>query len=290
MIYIQTPSHHEHEEYLPAQENPRKLKGEPIVATKTPNRTGIPASNPMSKQVAQNRRSNSERPAVNLPTELLFSIFIFACFDGAREEPWIEKNGLRVVRHSINATCHRWRMAALACSPIWSIIYLVRTHHFSLPSVELLELELERSKSHPLDLHCYIDAQSYETIVKPILVENASRCKLLDLVMMERVPASPVISEPPMLMQLPALQYLAVGGALLGQLMGVFSAPNVSNLHIHLGLPFGPESTFSLLDFPLLRHVSVVGHGFGLGKLNLVFVRRAIASHPEADNIYLDLL
>lgn len=107
------------------------------------------------------RKLNSLRPALKLPSELLGDIFLMVCLSATEYGP-IQRG----YRDCITSTCHVWREVAISTTALWSSIslrYASGRAHYHLegddvppdivvPVPQLLALEIQRSKDHPLHL------------------------------------------------------------------------------------------------------------------------------------------
>lgn len=102
---------------------------------------------------ALSRERNSSVLAVRLPSEILVEIF-----------------GYGGVQAALLATrvCHRWRLAAFSQASLWSRVNMESRNH----SAHLLQVQLERAGSYPLDLTFRLRTDGLGQVVNLMVPDN----------------------------------------------------------------------------------------------------------------------
>lgn len=113
---------------------------------------GDGGDHPTSK-IAYLLYSNAERPAVNLPPEILGSILWQACKAKVDADAPNKREISQRHRYSIMAVCHYWREVALSTPSLWNDVIIKVVNGATLASVHLQRLELERSGNRPVELN-----------------------------------------------------------------------------------------------------------------------------------------
>lgn len=129
------------------------------------------------------RLHNVQIPAVNLPSEILGSIFENACVADIRSYANIPDYYLHVsdVRRAIISTCSHWRQVVLKTSSLWGTIYMTSDPESIFqplaPLPAFIALEIERSGGSPLSLQSHTRTLDGERIASRFLEANLSRCE-----------------------------------------------------------------------------------------------------------------
>ncbi|KAF8197057.1 hypothetical protein BJ912DRAFT_96385 [Pholiota molesta] len=140
------------------------------------------------------RRSNAFVPAVNLPPEVLTTIFEFACcsieddiFTANIEKPSLDDdpdNALAGTPLLIARVCSVWRDVALNASQLWTNIIIYYEDKRDKNQAAMLKYWLSKSGERPLDVQITQQARFMETEcieVIDVLAEYGHRLRSLDL-------------------------------------------------------------------------------------------------------------
>lgn len=148
------------------------------------------------------RRRNGELPAVQLPSEILGEIFLYACTRPPRSGEIKDVHAVSRTRSRISVTCYRWREVSLGTTALWSYIsaefltkpfpksepYWYHDHkqqrpaHLIIPGVPTLCMQLQRAGKRPLDLvvRCN-DGNGAEESILLTLAKVLPRCHSIDI-------------------------------------------------------------------------------------------------------------
>ena len=197
--------------------------------------------------VRDKQKLNSSRPAVALPVEILAHIFLFACIDA------IYPTKPRLIRSAIAATCHHWRVSAIGTPALWSQMFLGISkrpsstsvvspgsdHVVLRPHTSLVDLELERASSWPLNL----------TISISYLFDSALRISAPDIFTIRAA--------------LSRSEVVKVSAANSGLLVSIFSPtlpfPSLTSFTINRDIISSGKLTVDLCQAPLLHDVRARG-------------------------------
>lgn len=141
------------------------------------------------------RSRNFIRPAVNLPPEILSTIFVFAGLqtlslhdelDGD-DNPGSRPVLLHDIRNSVILICHHWREVVLKARALWATVFVSaccmedheRPDFDDLP--EILSIEIERAHPHPISFLCEVEHRESWATLYPTILSMLHACRLIPM-------------------------------------------------------------------------------------------------------------